>query len=101
AGSSPAVATILALYPEYTKVYGPYTRKDSRRILVFTGPGGRTTRQLAKVILEIKLGRRLINDETVDHIDGNVLNDSSDNLQVLSLADNIKKSNPVKNIEAC
>ena len=42
--------------------------------------------------MEIRLGRRLNSDETVDHIDNDKTNDSPENLQVLSLKDNARKS---------
>ena len=47
--------------------------------------------QVARVLLESSLGRVLDRKETVDHIDGDTLNNSLDNLQMLSLSDNAKK----------
>lgn len=47
--------------------------------------------QVARVLLESKLGRMLTKIETVDHIDGDSLNNSMDNLQMLSRSDNAKK----------
>ena len=41
--------------------------------------------------MEIKLGKRLSYDETVDHIDEDPTNDSIENLQVLSRSGNAKK----------
>ena len=41
--------------------------------------------------MEINLQRVLSNDETVDHIDGDKLNNSIENLQILSRSDNAKK----------
>lgn len=59
--------------------------------------------QIARVLLEAKLGRVLDKKETVDHIDGNSLNNSLDNLQMLSLSDNAKKGSTeevkIKNAE--
>ena len=82
----------LSLYPEYQRVYGPYHRNsDNRMMVVFQGQDSKTTRQYAKVILEIKLGRRLVGDETVDHIDDDFTNDDPSNLQVLTLEENAKK----------
>ena len=84
---------ILRLYPDYRSIYGPYIRKqDGRTIIVLYDGERRTTRLLAKVKLEVKLGRLLINDETVDHKDRDVTNDFYDNLQVLSRASNAFKS---------
>ena len=48
--------------------------------------------QYAKMLLELKLNRRLVFPETVDHIDGNPLNDCITNLQILTLAENCRKS---------
>lgn len=85
--------SILELYPEYTQVTGPYVRKSDRRAIVaLTGHKKTTTRQLAKVRLEVKLGRRLQNDETVDHKDEDHTNDDPNNLQLLTKSDNSRKS---------
>lgn len=88
AGSSPAVATTLALYSEYKKIYGPYTRADGRKIVILYDGNKRTARQYAKLILEVKLGRRLVGDETVDHIDGDFTNDDPANLRAIPLREN-------------
>lgn len=72
------------------KVYGPYKPgKDGRRRVSIKVNGKLITKQYAKFKLEIILGRILDKDETVDHIDGNKLNDSSDNLRLLSRRDNV------------
>lgn len=51
-------------------------------------------------LIEQNLGRELINDESVDHIDRNKLNDSLDNLRVISLKqnilDDIKRVKPIQ-----
>lgn len=52
----------------------------------------------SKLLLQIKLGRLLIDDETSDHIDGNCLNDSVDNLQVLSRSENSRKG-PIEEVK--
>ena len=84
---------ILKLYPEFNKVYGPYERLDGRKVVVFYNAEQKTSsRQFAKVKLEVKINRRLVKNETVDHIDENFRNDDLDNLQVLSNIDNAKKS---------
>jgi hypothetical protein len=46
--------------------------------------GGGKTRDLHRVIMERALGRTLTADEVVHHIDGNKLNNSPDNLTVMS-----------------
>lgn len=86
------VDKILHLYGE-VKLYGPYTRKqDGRKIIVICGKDKRTTKLLAKVKLEVKLGRLLSKYETVDHKDGNSTNDKFKNLELLSKSDNSKKA---------
>lgn len=84
---------ILALYTEFKDVYGPYIRKnDNREIVILYDGQKRSARQLAKILLEVKLGRLLnINFETVDHKDGNCTNNSIDNLQILERGVNAKK----------
>lgn len=84
---------ILELYSEYDVVHGPYTRKqDSRKICRLCIKCGKcTTRTLSKLTLEVNINRKLTENETCDHIDENKTNDHPDNLQVLSLSENIKK----------
>ena len=83
------------LYGKHVTIYGPYyRRRDNRRIVVLHNRSikFRTTKLYAKIKLEIKLGRILGKNDTVDHIDENPLNDKFDNLALLSLAENIKRS---------
>lgn len=51
----------------------------------------RTTISLARYKMSVKLGRLLADDEQVDHIDNDKTNDSIDNLQLLSPAENMEK----------
>jgi hypothetical protein len=75
------------------KIYGPYLRKDGRKHVVIVHPDGRKqTKSYPRLLLEQKLGRELTKEETVDHKDDDFTNDSLDNLQILSLANNAKKS---------
>lgn len=86
---------ILELYHGCDRVYGPYTSgADGRRRVVLTGKNSKnkTTRLYAKVLLEAHIGRLLQDDETVDHIDGDPLNDAIENLQILSKVENSRKS---------
>lgn len=81
------------LYGENWSVYGPYiSNQDGRKRIVMSDGTKKKTRQLAKVLLEIKLGRLLIDDETVDHIDEDKTNDDIGNLQLLSKSKNSSKS---------
>ena len=74
------------------KIYGPYKRKDGRMHVILYSKGERRTMSYPRYLLEQKLNRRLKDHETVDHIDGDCTNNTLDNLQILSLSDNIKKS---------
>ena len=89
---------LLALYPGFTSVLGPYTRKDGRQHIVLNNStlpkntrGKTKTVSYPKALMECYLGRRLESDETVDHIDDNIMNNAQSNLQVLSRADNASK----------
>lgn len=77
-----------------TKVLGPYVDKKSGRRIVnlFYEGGEKKTTALGRWVLEQKLGRCLEKWETVDHINGDPTDDSPENLQVLTLMDNIRKS---------
>lgn len=82
---------IFSLYPKYSRIFGPYKRKeDQRKIVILINEDGRqrTTRQFAKVLLEVKLGRLLVKGETVDHKDGDKQNNDVKNLVVLSRSKN-------------
>ena len=66
------------IYENVIKVRGPYkSSKDNRLrcILVFSD---KTTKTISypKYLMEIHLNRYLLENETVDHIDGNPLNNT-------------------------
>ncbi len=89
--------TLLEMYPPYSKVLGPYLRPDGREHIVLNdgskgkGEKGKTKSiSYPKAIVEVRNGVRLKDNETVDHIDRNPLNNSSENLQVLSRSDHGK-----------
>lgn len=58
--------------------------------------GTRTTVSYARYLMSISLGRILDKEEHVDHIDEDKANDNIDNLQLLSLKDNIVKHMTLK-----
>ena len=72
---------------------GPYYHNGSDRmyLLIKHGDGRKLYTQYSRYLLEVSLGRRLIEDETVDHINGNRLDDSVANLRVLLRKDNVKR----------
>lgn len=74
------------------KVYGPYIRKDNRKHVIVIDGNSRRTISYPRYILEQHLGRVLSHDETVDHINGDFTDDRLENLQIMTLADNIRKT---------
>lgn len=86
-GSSPSTPTI----------YGPYLREDGRKFLrIRLADGKVTTKMYARWLMEKFLGRELSVHETVDHIDDNKSNDSLENLQVISRANNARKAMDIR-----
>ena len=84
---------LLELYPNYYKIYGPYTRKDNRKhVILYDRDRNKRTLSWPKALMEVKLGRLLVGNETVDHDDENKTNDDYDNLKILTRADNARKS---------
>ncbi len=84
---------IFEIYPEYYRIHGPYSSgKDRRARVVLVGSGAKTTRLYAKILLECHLGRKLVEDETVDHIDENPHNDELSNLRILSKGENSRRA---------
>lgn len=87
------------LYPD-KKIYGPYVRVDGRSYLVVadiidgsvTRDSKKTSLMVSRAVMEISLGRRLLSDEHVDHINRDHTNDSLNNLQVLSITEHREKS---------
>lgn len=98
------IEKIKDIYPGII-IKSEYLNNEGRYITNFKINSKYSTKQTAKFRLEAKLGRKLNKDETVDHIDGNSINDSLPNLQLLSRRANIQKawkdgsmSNSAKNI---
>jgi hypothetical protein len=73
------------------KIYGPYSRKDRRIVVIHYDDGTKSTMQYAKFLMEQHLGRKLNPDkETIDHVDGNAFNDDLSNLQILPRSEHSK-----------
>lgn len=70
---------------ENCKFYGPYSSsKDGRlRCVLRHSDGHKQTVSYPKYLMEVHLDRYLDVDETIDHIDGNFLNNDLSNLQVI------------------
>jgi hypothetical protein len=77
--------SVMRVY-ENCKVYGPYSdNKDKRlRVAIVFNDGRKRTVSYPKYLMEKKLGRYLLDNETVDHKDGDFLNNDYDNLQILT-----------------
>lgn len=74
------------------KVYGPYTRPDGRKhVIIYDGQTRRTV-SYPRYLMENHLGRKLTDNETVDHINNDFTDDRLENLQVLTRTANIRKS---------
>lgn len=86
AGSIPATPTKLIM-----KIYGPYLRKDGRKHLVLVNGEITTSVSYPKWLLEKKLGRKLLPNETADHVDNDFRNDEISNLELLTRAENARK----------
>lgn len=74
------------------KVYGPYTGSDHRqRCVLYFSDQTTSSRSYAKLLLEVKLGRRLTSQEEADHVDEDRTADQIQNLQVLTKEENLVK----------
>lgn len=74
------------------KIYGPYLRCDGRKHVVIVHDDGRKqTKSYPRLLMEQHLGRELLPEETVDHINNDKTDDRVENLQILTLADNARK----------
>lgn len=85
-------AKLSEAYGVSVEILGPYLCQDGRKRVDVRTPRYKRTHQLARVKLEIKLGRKLRSWETVDHIDEDKTNDRYSNLQLMALKNNAYKS---------
>lgn len=69
------------------------TNRENRKMICLRDKNTkkRTTISYARYLISVRENRLLNKYEQVDHIDNNKTNDDIDNLQVLSLKDNIRK----------
>lgn len=80
-------------YNEKWKTGYLVTNKENRKTVILVNKkDDRSSTQYARYLLAVSLGRFLTDKETVDHIDNDKTNDSLDNLQILSKAENIIKA---------
>jgi hypothetical protein len=77
---------------ENCKIHGPYTRKDGRQHVVIVYPDKKKkTVSYAKYLLETNNGEYLSENDTVHHKDKNPLNNSMDNLEIISRGDHVRQ----------
>jgi hypothetical protein len=65
------------------KVYGPYKGKDGRERVIIRENGKNKTISYPKFLVESMINRPLLDNETVDHIDGNFCNNDPSNLRIV------------------
>lgn len=82
-------------YDDY-RIYGPYYHiREKRMYVVLIRIGNKyskTSMSYARYLVSVKENRILTENEQVDHIDENKLNDTLDNLRILSPEDNRSRS---------
>jgi len=74
------------------KVYGPYSQKDGRLIVIHYDGHVRRTQSYPRYLMELYLGRKLESWEEVDHINGDITDNRIGNFQLLTKSENVKKS---------
>jgi hypothetical protein len=77
-------------------VYGPYTRRDKRQVVVLYNQKERITISYPKFLMENHLGRRLKANEEVHHKDKNVENNVLDNLEVIDYIEHLEFHGPTR-----
>lgn len=96
------MSTKLELESPYREIYKSgylvLNPEGRRTLILYNSHQDRTSTQYARYLVSVRLGRFLNQGEQVDHIDGDKTNDSLDNLQVLSLVDNVRKSNKLPDV---
>lgn len=75
-------------YADDFTVYGPYARDNGRKLVILIDKNGvRRTVSYPKWLVEVHLGRRLSEDETIDHWDSNFENNDMSNLRIVPRAE--------------
>ncbi len=75
------------------RIYGPYLRKDGRKhVVIIHDDGTRQTKSYPRLLMEQYLGRELLEEETVDHINEDFTDDRIENLQLLTREENSAKA---------
>ena len=73
------------IYENLVKIRGPYESSKDHRLRCVLVFNDKTIKSMSypKYLMEVHLNRYLTENETVDHIDGNPLNNNINNLRVL------------------
>lgn len=73
------------IYENLVKIRGPYESSKDHRLRCILVFNDKTTKSMSypKYLMDVHLDRYLTENETVDHIDGNPLNNNINNLRVL------------------
>jgi len=83
-------------YSEHWKIGYLVTNKENRKtLLLYNSHTDRSSTQYARYLLAVNIGRYLLNDECVDHIDNDKTNDDIKNLQILTVSENNKKQGKI------
>ena len=67
--------------------------ENRRTVILYNSKSERSSTAYARYLMSVKLGRYLLESEQVDHIDEDKTNDDLDNLQLLSMHENVVKQN--------
>jgi hypothetical protein len=81
-------------------MYGPYECKDNRVRVIVNG----STKQYSRYLIEQHIGTTLNKDQHVHHKDGNPLNNSLSNLEIVDAVEHVRehaRKYPVLSIKNC
>lgn len=80
------------MYEDY-KIKGPYLRASGRKHITLTPLNGGKRRKISypKYLMELHLGRYLVEPETVDHINQDKTDDRIENLRVINRSDHSRE----------